>query len=239
MKFEYESGTGDSYVAAVTPVVEELEQVRLVVVGPVQEGGFQEAHAATGGRVTALGERLDNELLYQAVDIYVDSYPQMSPTSLLEAGSYGTPLLALCPQLHVAPILSGDAPGIDDGLLRARSVEEFRAQLRALVLDPASRIELGARTSADIERLHVGDGWRAQLEALYRMALETSPLTDVPEIGDVPHHGPPDSIIALGSPPDVDADDLLIFHLRLLPAHAGFVRGSSCGGAASDRPWPS
>ena len=101
VKFEYRSDSGESYIDAVLPVVQELEQVRLVLVGPSPQGEFQRAHDATGGRITALGERTDNEVLYQAADIYIDSFPQPSPTSLLEAGSYAVPLIGLCP--HPSP----------------------------------------------------------------------------------------------------------------------------------------
>jgi len=222
VKFEYRSDTGDSYVDAVLPVVNEFDNVRLVVVGPVQEGDFQRGHDASGGRITALGERTDNDVLCQAVDVFIDSYPQMSPTSLLEAGSYGVPLIALCPQVDVAAILSADAPGIDEGLIRARSVGEFRDRLKELILDPELRAQLGDRTKADIDRLHMGAGWKHQLEQLYQRAVTTPPLLEVPAIGDTPHLGPPDTIIAMASPPQVDLDDLLLYHLRLLPRWARF-----------------
>jgi hypothetical protein len=220
VKFEYRSGTGESYVDAVLPVVNEFDNVRLVLVGPRQEGEFQRAYDESGGRITALGERTDNEVLYQAVDVFIDSYPQMSPTSLLEAGSYEVPLIALCPHVDVAAILSADAPGIDAGLVRARSVDEFRERLKALIVDPERRAELGAVTQADIERLHMGTGWKQQLEALYARALSTPALVEVPPIGDTPQFGPLDAMIAMASPPQVDMDDLLVFHMRLLPLRA-------------------
>jgi len=236
VKFEYESGTGDSYVDAVTPVVEELEQVRLIVVGPVQEGGFRRAHEATGGRITALGERLDNELLYQAVDLYLDSYPQMSPTSLLEAGSYGTPLLALCPQLDVAPILSGDAPGIDEGLLRARSVEEFRAHLKAFVLDAPGVSSSGrgpAPTSSGSTSVTVGEcssrpctgqHWRQRRSRMSRRSgmRHTSPRPT----RSSRWAARPMSMPTICSPSTCGC----------CPAALGSVRGSDCGAAASGRP---
>lgn len=220
VKFEYRSDTGESYVDAVLPVVNEFDNVRLVLVGPTQEGQFQRAHDASGGRITALGERTDNEVLLQGLDVFIDSYPQMSPTSLLEAGSYGVPLIALCPNIDVAAILSGDAPGIDEGLVRARSVDEFRQRLKELIVDQDLRGQLGDKTRADIERLHTGTGWKQQLEALYQRALTTPPLLEVPPVGDTPHFGPPDTMIAMASPPRVDVDDLLLYHLRLLPLRA-------------------
>jgi glycosyltransferase involved in cell wall biosynthesis len=220
VKFEYRSDTGESYVDTVLPVVNEFDNVRLILVGPSQEGDFQRAHDASGGRITALGERTDNEVLLQAADVFIDSYPQMSPTSLLEAGSYGVPLIALCPQVDVAPILFADAPGIDGALVRARSVDEFRQDLKALIVDPDRRTELGARAQGDIERLHIGASWTRQLEALYERALTTPALVEVPPIGDTPHFGPPDTIIAMASPPHVDLDDVLVFHMRLLPLGA-------------------
>jgi hypothetical protein len=238
VKFEYRSDTGESYVDAVLPVVNEFDNVRLVLVGPTQQGQFQRAHDASGGRITALGERTDNEVLLQGLDVFIDSYPQMSPTSLLEAGSYGSPLIALCPNIDVAAILSGDAPGIDDGLVRARSVDEFRQRLKELIVDEDLRQRLGDRTRADIERLHMGAGWKQQLESLYQRALATPPLLEVPGVGDTPHFGPPDTMIAMASPPRVDVDDLLLYHLRLLPFGAR-ARFWSAAVRSGKRPSPS
>ncbi len=52
-----------------------------------------------GGACRALGRRLDTPLLFEAADVYLDSFPFTSPTALLEAGSYGLPLVAyLSPQ---------------------------------------------------------------------------------------------------------------------------------------------
>lgn len=220
VKFEYRSGSGESYLDAVMPVVEGAENVRLVVVGPEPEGDFQRAHDATEGRITALGPRTDNEVLYQAADIYIDSYPQTSPTSMLEAGSYEVPLIALCPHSGAGAILCGDAPGIDDGLVRAGSVPEFQQRLRELIADPDMAAEIGAKTKSDIVRLHMGAGWKEQLEALFRHAVTTPPLLDVPPIGDTPHLGPPDTMIAMASPPLVEFNDLLAYHMRLLPLRA-------------------
>jgi hypothetical protein len=116
--------------------------------------------------------------------------------------------------------LCADAPGIDEGLVRARSVDEFRQRLKELIVDPELRAELGAKTKADIDRLHIGAQWKEQLEALYQRALSTPALVDVPPIGDTPHFGPPDTIIAMASPPQVAVDDLLVYHMRLLPLRA-------------------
>jgi hypothetical protein len=218
VKFEYRSAAGESYLDAVLPVVQEHGNVRLAVVGPPASGEFERAQTATEGRITALGPRTDNEVLYQAADVYIDSFPQTSPTSMLEAGGYATPLIARCPHPETAAILCGDAPGIDEGLVRTGSVVEFRQALRQLIGDPERAAALGERTKADIDRLHTGKRWTQQLEALYEKALASEPLLAVPPIGDTPHLGAPDTDIAIGSPPVVDADDLLPHHLRLLPA---------------------
>lgn len=219
-KFAYRSETGETYLDAVVPIVDEFPDVRLIVVGPEQTGDFLAAHEATDGRLTALGERYDNETLLQAADVYIDSYPQMSPTSMLEAGCYATPLIALQPVVDEAEILCGDAPGIDGGLIRARSVPEFHAELRDLITDPGRREAIGTRTRDDIDRLHLGEGWIDQLEALYDRALHTPPLRTPPSWSDVPHEGPPDTLMAAANPDDVETDDVMAFHARMLPMPA-------------------
>ena len=88
-------------------------------------------------------------------------------------------------------------------MVHTRSVEEFRARLRELITDRGGSSE-GRRTKVDIDRLHTGDGWKEALEALYA-SRHTVALLEVLPIGDQPHLGPPDTTIAVSSPPHVTA----------------------------------
>ena len=79
--FKY-SATGQiGFLDLVTPVLEEFPKAVLIAVGPDDEGAWQSAKIRTNGRIVALGKRWDNDLLYAAADIYLDSVPFSSITS--------------------------------------------------------------------------------------------------------------------------------------------------------------
>ena len=68
----------------------------LLAVGPSGRR-WQRAEGRTGGRIRALGPQPGIQRYYEACDVYLDSHPVSSATSLLEAASLGTPAMTLCP----------------------------------------------------------------------------------------------------------------------------------------------
>ena len=102
--FKYTPIDGPGFLETLLPVVRRHENVVLLVVGPKPSGEWARAAEATGGRVRALGRQLDTAVLYEAADIYLDSFPFTSPTAMLEAGSYGLPLVAYSPHRRDAEV---------------------------------------------------------------------------------------------------------------------------------------
>ncbi len=168
--FKYAPIAGPGFLETLLPVVRQHERAVLLVVGPQPAGEWARASEATGGRVRALGRQLDTAVLYEAADVYLDSFPFTSPTAMLEAGSYGLPLVAYCPHKGDAEVLSPGAPGLDASICRNRDPEAYAYTVARLIQDPEYRRELGARARLAIDEHHRGTQWKARLTDLYAIA---------------------------------------------------------------------
>ncbi len=163
---KYETRADDHLVDLMLPVLERFPQVTLVAVGPIETERWRRAREAVAGRVHALGPRDDTGTFYEIADVYVDSYPLTSITSLLEAGQHQVPLVSYCPPPRSGTVLAADAPGLTRSLIRAGSPHELAAEVSHLVMDTAYRRERGAQARGDVEREHTGEGWRRRMESV-------------------------------------------------------------------------
>ena len=168
--FKYTPISGPGFLETLQPVMQHYKDAVLLVVGPQPAGEWARASEATGGRIRALGRRLDTPLLFEAADIYLDSFPFTSPTALLEAGSYGLPLVAFCPHKRDAEVLSPGAPGLDASMCLNRDLEAYVYTVSRLIGDPEFRRELGERARRAIDTHHRGAQWVSQLSDLYTIA---------------------------------------------------------------------
>jgi glycosyltransferase involved in cell wall biosynthesis len=182
--FKYAPIDGPGFLETLLPLVRKHEHAVVLVVGPQPSGEWARAAEATGGRVRALGRQLDTAVLYEAADIYLDSFPFTSPTAMLEAGSYGLPLVAYCPHRGDAEVLSPGAPGLDVSICRNRDVEAYTYTVSRLIEDPSYRRELGDAACQEIDRHHRGTAWMARLSDLYASAVARSTREPVAETPD-------------------------------------------------------
>jgi glycosyltransferase involved in cell wall biosynthesis len=166
---------GANYADAHVPILEKYPKAILIAVGPGERPDWAAAASRVPGRLISLPVREDVQLFQEAADIYVDSYPFVSITSLLEAGSLGVPLVSRFPYSDDAGILGADAPGLDGVLIHARTVEEYHNALSLLIADAGERNRLGSATRDAIRNAHVGESWRSGLERVYARALSLSP----------------------------------------------------------------
>ena len=95
-------------------------------------------------------------------------------TSLLEAGSYGLPLVAFCPYEAEAQVLSAGAPGLDGVLLRATCPAEYARTLSRLICDETFRCEVGTMTRERVVEEHCRPGWSEFLDNIYSKATSSS-----------------------------------------------------------------
>lgn len=173
-------------------------RARLLAAGPAASGEWLRAAERTEGRVRALGRLPDVSVLQQAADVYLDSFPFSSLTSLLETGRFGTPCVTFRGHPEECAVLGADTPGVDEHLVRPSTPDQLRTSLRALLDDEVARVRVGGATSDAIVSTHTGPGWLATLDLMYGAA--TAPATGatgrgaaVASVGT----GPLDAMVAL------------------------------------------
>lgn len=214
---KYRSWNGMHYVDALMPVLEKYPNVHLILIGPEADDQWVEAGLRTRGRVRALGVREDTAVYYQAADVYLDSFPVVSITSLLEAGSYGLPLVSRSPDRAEYSVLGADTPGLTKNLRVSYDLEEYRAILSHLIEDAGFRQRLGEATRQDIVDVHTGENWRRSLQNVYQLAASIPPVAMPTDGAD--RHLVDDLDLLLvrlfAGEPDLDA--IIQFNLRLLP----------------------
>jgi hypothetical protein len=171
--FKYSSPGQVGFLDLVTPVMARFPQAVLIAVGPDAKGTWQSASTLTKGRIVPLGTRWDNHLLYAAADVYLDSVPFSSITSLLEAGSHGVPLLGYrLPEAELA-LLGPGAPGLEETMELTNGAESYRALLTRLITDEEFRHQSGRRVQSQILSLHTGKNWVHAVHELYARVERT------------------------------------------------------------------
>lgn len=214
---KYRTIDGVNFAQAHVELLKKYSQCILIVVGAGDSNeDWSTAIEATAGRIRVLGQTKDTAVYYQAADIYVDSFPFVSNTSLLEAGSFGIPLVSRYPYPSDAcQILGADMPGLTGNLIRATDLEQYTAVLSDLVEDEAGRHSRGAATRSAIEQNHWGEDWQHRLEDVYYRAVSlprvkmgsgsaTEMILDEPDV-------------FLPSVNGVENRQVLHWHLPLLP----------------------
>ena len=165
--FKYTSPGQIGFLDLVTPVLAKMPQAVLLAVGPDPKGAWRSASISTEDRIVLLGARWDNDLLYAAADVYLDSVPFSSITSLLEAGSHGVPLLGYGLPNPALELLRPGAPGLDNAMELANDVESYRTLLTRLISDAKFRRRSGQRVQGLILSLHTGSNWIHAVHELY------------------------------------------------------------------------
>jgi hypothetical protein len=161
---------GPSFLELVTDVTLANDRVRLCAIGPADEGAWGKARQRTNGRIRALGPNADVDLHARAADLYLDSFPVTSPTSLLEVGRYGVPIVSIDTYADRAAVLCADDATPDDIFVR-ETAESFVAGMRRLVADRAYRQRLGRATAEAILEGHGPEAIARCLEVVYASAV--------------------------------------------------------------------
>ena len=165
------------------PLLVRNPDLHLVVVGADAALDWSAAEAAAPGRIHRVAETPDTSRYFAAADIYVDSFPFVSITSLLEAGLHGLPLVTRAAFGPTAEVMAADSIGLDGLLLRVADAESLREEVARLASDEQRRQAIGDRTRRSIEATNTGDGWRRALRALYERCFAIAPGARVDVFG--------------------------------------------------------
>jgi len=214
---KYRTIDGVSFGDAHVQLLQKYKNVVLVVIGANED--WSVAIQKTEGRIVVLKETKETSVFYQAADIYVDSFPFVSITSLLEAGSYGTPLVSRYPySSEECDTLGADMPGLTGNLIRVRDIDEYTEVLSRLVEEENSRISLGEKTKQKIEEIHLGHKWQDNLNSIYdyldtitHSNTNTSNLNSV----DKMFLGEPDVFLPIIN--GIDVHKIMQWYLPLMP----------------------
>jgi glycosyltransferase involved in cell wall biosynthesis len=212
-----------NFASAHVTLLNKYQNAILIVIGAGDSGeDWSEAIALTQGRIRVLGETKDTATFYQAADIYVDSFPFVSITSLLEAGSYGVPLVSRYPyDSDNCGVLGSDMPGLVGNLIRVRDIEEYTQVLAKLVEDETFRLSLGETTRSKIAANHWGENWQQILESVYHQAVTVSRQTIIPDGVTEMSLGEPD--VFLPSVNQTEIYTVIHWHLSLMPLRQRWV----------------
>jgi glycosyltransferase involved in cell wall biosynthesis len=138
-------------------------EVRLIAIGPSPDHPvFRYLAERHPGRVQALGVIPKPDLHRAAADVYLDSYPFCSPTSMLESASLGTPVLSFQPDFDELGILYSECPGLERASYAAETAERYAELLHALVDDPTHRLAVAESIRTGMT-VHRPDSWRDAL----------------------------------------------------------------------------
>lgn len=216
--FKFAPWQGQTYAAAHASLLSRHPEAILVVVGAAGHHDWSREAAQAGGRILSFPERDDAELFFRAADIYVDSFPYCSITSLLEAGMHGLPLVSRLPFSRHSDIAGAQVPGIAGTLFQAESIGAYEERLDALIADRAVRERIGMATREGIRRIHTGAAWQRALESTYRAAHLIPRRLHLPSAPAVaPNFGEPDTLKAQLGRWEMDPNLLILCCLRLLP----------------------
>ena len=168
------------FVDVVGPVVRDVPGVTLVAVGAdPEEPAWSALQRELPGRVQVPGPQPDPSAYLDAADVYLDSFPFASITSMLEAGTRDVPVLASRAYRGLGRLISSTGP-LDDVVVPARDTCDYREQLRRLIADPALRADLGTKTGAAVRSRHGADAWRRHLADVYAQAESVDPVVTRP-----------------------------------------------------------
>ena len=212
-----------TYADRFVEILRSNPNAKLYVVGSGMPSGWEEAQKATNGAIVGLAETPDPSRYFEAADIYVDSYPFSSSTSLMEAAGYGLPLVTLFLAPDEARLVGINHLGLIGGIHQARTEEEWEAEIVRLVQDADYRAER-SQQATDAVRIAQPTDWRNWLEKAYQDTLDLPP---VPPDGVTLRDGPDQ--LHLGEPDlrhedmygsEADIDDYIRDFTGMLPIGA-------------------
>lgn len=219
---KYRTVNGVTFSAPHVGLLKKRPKAELLVLGAGDRPDWEADSKAVGGRIRALPETTDTRVYFEAADIYVDSFPFVSSTSMMEAAGLGAPLVSRFYGPREARIFAINHPGIDQPTLHGATEDQYVAHLDRLIADPALREAKGQEARDAVLHYHTPPSWNAFIERAYRLAEHLPPKDPMTHFAadarEVFSHGEPDrSLYEVFGLPQDERLSLLKWNLGLLP----------------------
>lgn len=172
---KYRTVNGVAFSAPHVALLQKYPKAELLVLGAGEQPDWQSDIAATGGRIRSLPETSDTRVYFEAADIYVDSFPFVSSTSMMEAAGLETPLVSRFYGPKEARIFAINHPGIDKPTLHAANEAQYVDNLDRLIRDPALREAKGKEARDAVLHYHTPPSWMSFIERAYALAISLPP----------------------------------------------------------------
>lgn len=193
---KYRTVNGVTFAAPHVGLLKKHPKAQLLVVGAGERPDWQADCAAVEGRIQPLPETSDTRVYFEAADIYVDSFPFVSSTSMMEAAGLEVPLVSRFYGEPEARIFAINHPGIDKPTLHGSTEQEYVAHLDRLISNPALREAKGKEARDAVLHYHTPPSWLTFIERAYSLAEQLPPKNPAAHFapGDVEifSHGEPD-----------------------------------------------
>lgn len=193
---KYRTVNGRTFADSHVEALKRHPKAYLIVLGAGDPPDWRAATEAVGGRIRPLPPNPDSRRYFEAADIYVDSFPFVSSTSMMEAASLGAPLVSRFYGADEARIFATNHPGLDPVTMHCSSEAEYTAALDALLRDPDLRARAGKEAYKSVLRNHVGKAWLQHVEKAYALATALPPIDSTAHLARMPaerfYDGEPD-----------------------------------------------
>ena len=173
---KYRTVDGVTFAAPFVQLLKKHPNAQLLVLGAGDREDWKADSAAVGGRIRGLPESPEARIYHEAADIYVDSFPFVSSTSMMEAAGLGVPLVSKFYGPKEARIFAINHPGIDKPTLHAATEREYVDHLDRLISEPALRAAKGREALESVLHYHTPPSWMNFIERAYALAEELPPV---------------------------------------------------------------
>ena len=219
---KYRTVDGVTFAAPFVQLLKKHPKAQLLVLGAGDRDDWKADSEAVGGRIRGLPESPEARIYHEAADIYVDSFPFVSSTSMMEAAGLGVPLVSKFYGPKEARIFAINHPGIDKPTLHAATEREYVENLDRLISDPELRAAKGREALESVLHYHTPPSWMSFIERAYALAEELPPVDSArvfaADAREILQHGEPDrSLYEIFGFSSSKPDDLMKGVLGILP----------------------
>jgi len=173
--YKYKPSSDKDFCKSLLPIIDAKSDTVLIVIGPSLEDKYwKHYHNLSDGRIIPLGIKNDISDYYFVSDIYIDSIPFGSLTSVLDAGNRGIPTLFLS---DPSTNLNFDYEYLKKhSALRADSINDLQKKLIFLIDNIEYRKTLGEKVKEEIVSHHCLPDWLNYLEDVYVSSFNNSKI---------------------------------------------------------------